>query len=107
MKRWPNIAGRSWSPESRVLPSRGLKSNRRRTQDVAQIVADYGKWLEEAVVPKLFINAEPGAILVGPQREYCQSWPYQTEIIVKGHHFIRKTHRMVGTAIADWMNELP
>ena len=77
-------------------------------QDVVQIVADYGKWLEEAVVPKLFINAEPGAILLGPQREYCRSWPYQTEIIVKGHHFIQEdSPDEIGTAIADWMNELP
>jgi haloalkane dehalogenase len=26
-------------------------------------------------VPKLFINAEPGAILTGPQRDVYRTWP--------------------------------
>ena len=28
-------------------------------------------------VPKLFVNAEPGAILIGAQREFCRTWPNQ------------------------------
>lgn len=77
-------------------------------QDVVGIVEDYGTWLEGAEVPKLFINADPGAILIGPQREYCRSWPHQKEITVKGHHFIQEdSPDEIGTAIAEWMNELP
>jgi haloalkane dehalogenase len=41
--------------------------------DVTQIVMDYAAWLESSDLPKLFINAEPGSILTGPQRDYCRS----------------------------------
>ena len=58
--------------------------------DVTQIVADYGRWLATAPVPKLFVNAEPGAILIGKQRELCRSWPHQREVTVKGSHFIQE-----------------
>ncbi len=45
--------------------------------DVVEIVGSYSKWLSTSDVPKLFINAEPGALLVGAQREFCRSWPNQ------------------------------
>ena len=41
-------------------------------------------------MPKLFINADPGSILVGRQREVCRAWPNQTEVTVKGLHFIQE-----------------
>ena len=55
--------------------------------DVHGIVADYAEWLTHAALPKLFINCEPGAILVGAQREFCRSWPNQRETTVAGVHF--------------------
>ena len=75
--------------------------------DVAQIVTDYGAWLETSPVPKLFINAEPGSILTGPQREYCRSWPNQTEVTVPGLHFIQEdSPDAIGRAIRDWHRNL-
>jgi len=59
--------------------------------DVTEIVKNYGDWLSKSNVPKLFINAEPGAILTGRQRDFCRSWPNQTEVTVKGVHFIKRT----------------
>ena len=53
--------------------------------DVVQIVSDYAEWISESDIPKLFINADPGAILTGSQREFCRSWPNQTEITVVGN----------------------
>jgi len=54
-------------------------------------------------VPKLFINAEPGAILTGPQREFCRSWPNQEEVSVKGIHFLQEDSPSdIGRAIAEW-----
>ena len=44
----------------------------------------------EEPLPKLFVNAEPGAILTGAQREYCRKWPNQREVTVKGVHFIQE-----------------
>lgn len=72
--------------------------------DVIEIVESYGAWLAESDLPKLFINAEPGAILTGPQREFCRSWPNQTEITVPGIHFIQEdSPDEIGRAVADWL----
>jgi len=71
--------------------------------DVVEIVARYGEWLSASDVPKLFINAEPGAILIGRQREFCRTWPNQREVTVKGVHFIQEdSPREIGRAIAEW-----
>jgi haloalkane dehalogenase len=71
--------------------------------DVVEIVQAYGEWLAESQVPKLFVNADPGAILTGPQREYCRSWPNQTEVTVAGNHFIQEDSPVeIAAAIADW-----
>ena len=58
--------------------------------EVVNIVEDYSQWLARAEVPKLFINAEPGSILVGRQRELCRQWPNQLEVTVPGLHFIQE-----------------
>ena len=60
------------------------------TLEVVNIVEDYSQWLARAEVPKLFINAEPGSILVGRQRELCRQWPNQLEVTVPGLHFIQE-----------------
>jgi len=71
--------------------------------DVVQLVSEYGEWLAGSEVPKLFINAEPGAILTGPQREFCRSWPNQEEVTVKGIHFLQEdSPSEIGRAIANW-----
>ena len=75
--------------------------------DVTQIVSDYGKWLETTELPKLFINAEPGSILTGPQRDYCRTWPNQTEVTVPGLHFIQEdSPDEIGQAIRHWYSRL-
>ena len=72
--------------------------------DVAAIVDDYGRWLSESDVPKLFIDADPGAILVGPAREFCRGWPNQTEVSVTGTHFIQEdSPDEIGAALARWI----
>lgn len=76
-------------------------------QDVHDIIAEYAAWLPESDVPKLFINAEPGAILTGPQREFCRSWPNQQEVTVAGSHFIQEdSPDAIGEAIARWRQAL-
>ncbi|MGI8752930.1 MAG: haloalkane dehalogenase [Acidimicrobiales bacterium] len=73
--------------------------------DVVEIVDNYGAWLGSATeVRKLFINAEPGAILTGRQREWCRSWPNQEEVTVPGIHFIQEdSGDQIGAAIASWL----
>ena len=57
--------------------------------DVVAVVERYGEWLTHAPVPKLFVNADPGAILVGAQRDFCRGWPNTAEVTVAGRHFLQ------------------
>ena len=73
---------------------------------VAKVEA-YDKWLESSDVPKLFINAEPGSILVGKPRDYCRTWPNQTEVTVAGSHFIQEdSPQEIGQAVASFLGTL-
>ena len=75
--------------------------------DVAEIAARYAAWLKETDVPKLFINAEPGAILIGKQREFARSLKNQTEVTVKGSHFIQEdSPQEIAAALADWLDSI-
>lgn len=72
--------------------------------DVTEIVAAYAEWLSGSDVPKLFVNADPGAILIGPQREFARSWPRLTEVTVAGSHFIQEdSPHEIGEALAAWL----
>jgi haloalkane dehalogenase len=59
-------------------------------EEVIEIVNNYAKFMNETQIPKLFINAEPGGILIGKQREISRQWPNQKEVTVKGGHFIQE-----------------
>ncbi|MHB1720610.1 MAG: haloalkane dehalogenase [Acidimicrobiales bacterium] len=74
--------------------------------DVVEIVERYGAWLATSShVRKLFVNADPGAILTGRQRQLCRSWPNQTEITVPGIHFIQEdSGDQIGAGIASWLD---
>lgn len=90
--RWPTL---TWP---RQIPIAGEPA------DVVAITSDYASWMSQNDIPKLFVNAEPGAILVGPLREFCRSWKSQTEVTVPGSHFIQEdSGPAIGKAIADWM----
>ena len=75
--------------------------------DVAEIVDRYSQWLSASNIPKLFINADPGALLTGAQREFCRTWPNQREVTVRGTHFIQEdSPAEIGGAIAEWYRSL-
>ena len=91
--RWPTL---TWP---RQIPIAGEPA------DVVQIAADYSRWMAENDFPKLFVNAEPGAILIGAVRDFCRTWKNQTEVTVPGSHFIQEdSGPAIGQAIAAWMN---
>jgi haloalkane dehalogenase len=72
--------------------------------DVVALVQAYAAWLAASTVPKLFVNAEPGSILTGAQREFCRRWPNQDEVTVRGLHFIQEDSPAdIGRAIADFL----
>lgn len=71
--------------------------------DVVQIVSDYSAWLAQSPIPKLFVNAEPGALIAGPVRDYVRAWPTLSEVTVAGSHFIQEdSPDGIGQAIRDW-----
>lgn len=76
--------------------------------DISELVSRYGAWLEKSTnVAKLFINADPGSILTGRQREYCRTWPNQEEVTVSGLHFIQEDSPLqIGQVIARWLQSL-
>jgi haloalkane dehalogenase len=90
--RWPTL---TWP---RQIPIAGEPA------DVVQIAAAYSQWMAENDLPKLFVNAEPGAILIGAPRDFCRSWKNQTEVTVPGSHFIQEdSGPAIGRAVAGWI----
>jgi haloalkane dehalogenase len=77
------------------------------TPEVARVAADNSRWLADSRIPKLFINAEPGAVLTGRQREFCRTLRNQREVIVKGIHFVPEDSReQIGQALATFVRSL-
>jgi haloalkane dehalogenase len=90
--RWPTL---TWP---RQIPIAGEPA------EMVRIAADYSRWMAGNELPKLFVNAEPGAILIGAVREFCRTWKNQTEVTVPGSHFIQEdSGPAIGRAVADWM----
>jgi haloalkane dehalogenase len=85
----------------RELPIEGTPA------DVVEIVDSYGAWLAQSRIPKLFINAEPGSLLVGRVRDFCRTWPNQRETTVKGIHFIQEDAPVeIVAALRSFLREL-
>ena len=75
--------------------------------DVVEIVQSYADWMAENDLPKLFVDADPAAILIGPQRTFCRGWKNQTEVQVKGLHFIQEDSPVeITAALTDWLSGL-
>jgi len=75
--------------------------------DVVALVDDYARWLTASPLPKLFVNGNPGSILVGAQRDFCRTWPNQQEVTVKGSHFLQEdSPAEIGQAIARFLRRL-
>jgi haloalkane dehalogenase len=87
MLRWP-----------RELPIEGEPA------DVVAAVEAYGQWLSQSSMPKLFVAANPGSIIVGRGRDYCRRWPNQREVEVKGIHFVQEdSPAEIGAALAAFI----
>jgi haloalkane dehalogenase len=90
--RWPTL---TWP---RQIPIAGEPA------EVVGIVEAYAQWMAQNDIAKLFVNADPGAILIGAPREFCRSWKNQTEVTVPGSHFIQEdSGPAIGQAVAAWL----
>jgi len=75
--------------------------------EVVKVVGEYSRWLARSQVPKLYIHAEPGSIGNGRPRDFCRAWPNQTEVTVKGIHFVQEdSPGEIGAAVADFVRSL-
>jgi haloalkane dehalogenase len=93
--RWPTLEWPRQIPIENVPPK------------VHDVVDRYRRWLASSPVPKLFVNAEPGSILVGRQREVVRRWPGLTEVTVPGAHFVPEdSPHEIGRALAEWIPTL-
>jgi haloalkane dehalogenase len=93
--RWPTLEWPRQIPLENVPPP------------VRDVVARYGQWLRGSTVPKLFLNAEPGSILVGRQRAFVRKWDALAEVTVPGAHFVPEdSPHDIGRALADWLPTL-
>ncbi len=93
--RWPTLM---WPRE---IPFDGEPS------DNCALVDAYSKFMTTSPLPKLFINAEQGHALAGPPREFCRTWPNQTEVALPGRHYLQEDFpHEVGQAIADFVQRV-
>jgi haloalkane dehalogenase len=93
--RWPTLEWPRQLPIENVPPK------------VRDVVARYGQWLRTSDVPKLFVNADPGSILVGRPRAFVRKWKALTEVTVPGAHFVPEdSPHEIGRALADWIPTL-
>ena len=76
--------------------------------DVVSVVEANRSWLAESEVPKLFINAEPGAVVNDRSRELIRTWPNLTETTVSGIHFVQEdSPDEIGAAVAEFVRINP
>jgi len=76
-------------------------------KEVVDEVAKNADFHKNSEIPKLFINADPGTILTGDQREFVRSWKNQKEITVKGNHFVQEDSAdEIGLALNEFIRNL-
>jgi|SRR5215216_749609 len=94
------------TPQSRIptlvfpreLPIEGTPA------DVVQVVETYGRWLAQTQIPKLFVAAEPGALLTGRAAQFARTFPNQREVTVKGIHYLQEdSPNEIGTALREFI----
>tara|TARA_Y100001970_G_scaffold270484_1_gene364426 strand:- start:79 stop:942 length:864 start_codon:yes stop_codon:yes gene_type:complete len=74
---------------------------------VVEEVRKNAEFHKDSEIPKLFVNADPGTILVGDQREFVRSWKNQTEITVKGNHFVQEdSSEEIGQALRNFVQDI-
>ena len=71
------------------------------------IIQAYADWLSTSDIPKLFVDTTEGHALIGRNREFCRTWPNQTEVTVVGKHYFQEdSPHEVGAAVADWYSTI-
>jgi haloalkane dehalogenase len=72
------------------------------------VLIDNMQFMATTELPKLFVNAEPGALLAAePRRAVIRKWPNLKEVKVKGGHFIQESSPdEIGNFLSEWIKQL-
>lgn len=72
-------------------------------EDVHSLMMAAWEWMDESPVAKLFINAEPGAMVVARRKTVARKWRNTTERTVAARHFVPEdAPEAVVAAIREW-----
>ncbi len=75
--------------------------------DVTAIVSQFAEWLKDSPIPKLLVKGDPGFIANGRLAAFCEGLKNQTEIKVKGAHFLQESSGPeIGKAVANFIRSL-
>ena len=75
--------------------------------DVCETVDQYGAYMKDADMPKLFIAGDPGMIMNGTPGEFARSWKNTSEATVKGLHFLQEdSPDEIAAAVTDWLDRI-
>ncbi|HCU88960.1 MAG TPA: haloalkane dehalogenase [Gammaproteobacteria bacterium] len=87
---------------SREIPLEGIPP------DSCAMIDANAQWLRgTTVLPKLFINGNPGLNITGSVRDYVRTFPNQQEITVDGIHFLQEdSPHAIGAAVKTFVNAL-
>lgn len=75
--------------------------------DVHEVTQRFLGFMAETQIPKLFIRADPGALILGGRERVPRAWPMVTEMVVPGRHFLpEESPNEVGRTSAAWLAAL-
>lgn len=75
--------------------------------DVHEATLQFLGFMSETQIPKLFIRADPGALILGGRERIPRAWPRVTEAVVPGRHFLpEESGDEIGRIGATWLAAL-
>ncbi len=79
-------------------------------EDTTQVVLANGEWLYATEIPKLFLHANPGALIPPAAAQYIieNSSNVTAVDLGNGSHFLQESSpHQIGKALSDWLAQLP
>ena len=58
--------------------------------DATAVVENYGRAMAQSPIPNLLVIGQPGAVIKGRLLDFCRTWPNQSEVYIKGIHFLQE-----------------
>jgi haloalkane dehalogenase len=63
--------------------------------------------MSRSAIPKLLVVGAPGILIRGRTLEFCRTWPNQTEVKVKGLHYLQEdSPDEIGRALQEFVKSV-